>query len=109
MAYNEVINIEISCDFPGCDEWLLFGHEGWSKIGKMIHAINWTWITFPGEVKGMAETLCFCAGCKEKDPGDIKEHKCVYVRRTKAGKPSDYGKILECYYCEKIKLQGLRK
>lgn len=99
MGYNEVMHIEIDCDYPGCDEYLIFGCEGWERIKKMMQAIGWTHISFPGEEKGRSESLYFCAECKKKDPGSIKKHDCVFIRMTKKGKPSDYGTILECYFC----------
>ena len=103
MGYQEIINIEISCDFPECDEYILFSYEGWEKIGKMIRAIGWTHIDFPGENENTPEALDFCADCKNKDPDLIKNHNCVFIRKTKKGDVSFYGHTLECYFCGRKK------
>ena len=104
MAYQETRQIEITCDFPMCEEWLLFGPEGWDKIEKMIYAIGWTHISFPSEDKTeRLKYLTFCSDCKKKelplDSGVNKNHHCVFMRTTKTGKPSEYGTVLTCYYC----------
>lgn len=105
MSYHELIQIEIRCDFPGCDEYLLFGHEEWEKISKMIKAIGWTSISFPGGASDLVdESLDFCSECKNKDVLSIEDHNCIYMRKTKGGKPSYLGSILECYFCGKLKI-----
>lgn len=108
MSYKEIMHIEIGCDYPGCDEYLLFGHEEWKDINKMSRAIGWTHISFPGESKdGPDEGLSFCSNCKNKELPVKEKHVCVYMRKTKKGKVSYYGSILECYFCWKIKgVQG---
>ena len=104
MTYQQIISVEVFCDFPECDEYLLFAwEEAGEKIQIMMRAIGWTSISFPGEKKYEQECLDFCAECKEKDPRSIKEHECIYMRKTKTGKPSEYGSILECYFCGRKK------
>jgi len=101
MTLGQVVHIEISCDFPGCDEYLLFSNKGWGKIKKMIYAIGWTSISFPGENKHEEEFLHFCARCKGRNLNLIEDHECIFIRKTKKGKPSEYGTVLACYFCEK--------
>ena len=103
MGYNQIIYIEIECDYPNCNEYLLFSNEGGEKIQKMMRSIGWTSISFPGENKYDEEFLCFCAECKKKDPNLIENHKCIYMRKTRKGTPSEYGTILECYFCRRLK------
>lgn len=103
MTCHQIIqeSIEISCDYPGCDECLFFGDEGWEKIKKMIRAIGWIDISFPGEED--KEYLDYCPNCKEKETPINEPHVCIYMRKTKKGKPSEYGSVLECVFCEKLK------
>lgn len=103
MSYCEIIHVEIYCDFPGCDQWLLFGDEESKNIVKMMRAINWTGISFPSEERYRDKNLDFCPACKYKDLPEDEKHDHVYMRKTKKGKPSDRGSILECYFCAKIK------
>ncbi len=101
MGYNQILHIEIECDFPGCDEYLEFSNEEWEKIDKMIRSIGWTYISFPGEERHNKKCLYFCARCKGRNLNLIEEHVCILMRKTKKGEPSEYGSILECYFCEK--------
>ncbi len=106
MGSHQIVHIEIDCDFPGCDEWFGISNLGFgvgTKIEKMMFAIGWTSISFPGENKYEGECLYFCAKCRGKDPRLIKKHKCIYMRKTKKGKPSEYGSVLECYFCGRLK------
>jgi len=103
MSYHQIIEIEISCDFPGCDEYLIFSDEGWEKVSKMIKAIGWTWLDFPGDDENYIQThLDFCPGCKDKEIPVSEAHDCVYMRKTKKGKLSHYGSVFECYFCGKL-------
>lgn len=111
MGYNEIILIEISCDFPGCEECLVFGNlvhlEEWDKIRKMVKAIGWTHISFPSKEKGYGnDTLMFCPVCKKKELPLKEKHDCVYVRKNKKGELSYYGSVLECYFCGMIKIDN---
>jgi len=106
MAYHEIIHTEIWCDFPGCNEYLMFSNEGWEKIEKMIKAIGWTHFSFPSEEDEYGITtknLIFCSNCKAKEILPNQIHKCIYMKRTKKGKPSQYGSVLECVFCGRLK------
>lgn len=104
MSYHQIMHIEIYCDFPGCDEYLLFSDEGREKIRKMIKAIGWTELSFPSDDEDYGQTnLNFCSNCKGKEIPTKEVHDCVYIRKTKKGKVSALGSVLECVFCERIK------
>lgn len=104
MSYHQIFQIEIDCDFPGCDEYLTFSNEGQEKISKMIKAIGWTELSFPSDDEDYGQTnLNFCSNCKDKEIPTKEDHDCIYIRKTKKGKVSALGSVLECVFCERIK------
>lgn len=106
MSYNQIPLVEIDCDFPGCDECLIFSEEflGREKIRKMIKAIGWTELSFPSDDEDYGQTnLNFCSNCKDKEIPTKEDHDCIYIRKTKKGKVSALGSVLECVFCERIK------
>ena len=106
MSYQQIPLIEIYCDFPGCDESRIFSDEfmGLEKINKMIKAIGWTELSFPSDDEDYGQTnLNFCPDCKDKKMPINEDHECVYIRKTKKGKVSNYGSVFECIFCERLK------
>ena len=80
-----------------------------ADIVKMAKALGWSFIDFPGEERWGTAYVASCPECSaDEEKGIIKEatdenHNCIYIRKTKTGKPSEYGKYLTCFICGKIK------
>jgi len=98
--------ILLMCDTPGCNEQTLVSFESLDFCEEMVKSIKWSLESFPGEKNWDNTTIIACPRCSKLDPSERslkKEHDCVFVRTTKAGKPSPLGKVLQCIFCDKIK------
>lgn len=106
MSIYQIYGWGIECDMPDC-------YKGFEVLGfdadlrKMAEAIGWNFVDFPGENGNT--WVSSCPKCSFNETKGItivatdENHDCIYVRRTKAGKLSHYGKCLTCFICGKIK------
>ena len=108
MGMYQVYGWGIGCDMPDC--YACFEILGLDEgIVKMAEVIGWVFIDFPGEQSYTDSHVVACPKCTvDEEKGIVKEatddnHDCIYIRKTKTGKPSHYGKYLSCFICGKIK------
>lgn len=80
-------------------------------LRKAIQVLGWAYVDFPGEE---GETSIYsCSECVAKAKKGIEveatddNHNCIFIRKTKTGKPSEYGKELSCFICGKFKKENL--